>query len=389
MNRSLVARSLVSGFLALLPWMLRAETRLPVVIAGGQVQTLRPGDKLALPAATATSAPLSLPPGVDPSNPADGDIWTTATDGLRARINGTVTTYVPALWRHGNPTIAAALIGIGSDSLGTLANTREVYTLSGERAGPNVGRSIEIIDGQSGPASRQTRPTAQSASYGLSVVGMRPSWNTSSITGEMDGINLFLRQANGDSAAILSNILIRRGFAATLESFTGSADSLGNALKAVNLQMGVVNSRDGGEYGYNAQAITGTNLTAAFRAASLGSASWTDFFQGVDSNGSVIAEIRASDGAFIGGSIAPRTSLGADIGSERQKYSNSWVRFSHLDPTTYTSLPNCNADNAGTLAYITDASAPISAWHQQVRGGGGTNRAFITCNGSGWFAFSY
>lgn len=389
MKRSLVARCLVSGIAELLSSSLKAEPRPPVVINGGQVQSLGPGDKLALPAASAASAPLNLPPGADPSNPADGDIWTTATDGLKTRINGTVATYVPALWRRGNPAIAAALIGMGSDSLGTLANTREVYTLSGKRAGPNVGRSIEIIDGQSGPASGKARPTAQSASYGLSVVGIRPSWNTSSITGEMDGINLFLRQANGDSAAILSNILVRRGFAATLESFTGSADNLGNAIKAVNLQMGVVNSRDGGEYGYNAQAVTGAGLTAAFRAASLGSASWADFFQGVDSSGTVIAEIRASDGAFIGGSIAPRTSLGADVGSGAQKYANSWVRFSHLDPTTYASLPNCNADNAGTLAYITDASAPILAWHQQVKGGGGANRAYITCNGSGWFAFSY
>jgi hypothetical protein len=58
-------------------------------------------------------------------------------------------------------------------------------------------------------------------------------------------------------------------------------------------------------------------------------------------------------------------------------------------PTTFASLPSCSGSTAGTIAYITDASAPITAWHQQVTAGSGANKAFIACNGSGWYAFDY
>ncbi|OXI63141.1 hypothetical protein CFB47_07830 [Burkholderia sp. AU27893] len=57
--------------------------------------------------------------------------------------------------------------------------------------------------------------------------------------------------------------------------------------------------------------------------------------------------------------------------------------------TTYAALPTCNTGTAGYIAHITDASAAITAWHQQVTAGGGTNGAFVTCNGSTWNAFSY
>ena len=60
-----------------------------------------------------------------------------------------------------------------------------------------------------------------------------------------------------------------------------------------------------------------------------------------------------------------------------------------LAPTTFSALPTCNSGIAGAMAYITDASSAISAWHQQVTAGGGSNKAFIACNGSGWYAFDY
>lgn len=57
--------------------------------------------------------------------------------------------------------------------------------------------------------------------------------------------------------------------------------------------------------------------------------------------------------------------------------------------STYAALPTCNSSNTGTVAYITDASVAITTWHQAVSAGGGSNKAFITCNGSTWNAFSY
>jgi len=60
-----------------------------------------------------------------------------------------------------------------------------------------------------------------------------------------------------------------------------------------------------------------------------------------------------------------------------------------LAATTFSALPVCDGAHAGTVAHITDASAAITTWHQNVTAGGGSNRAFVTCNGTGWFAFSY
>ncbi len=60
-----------------------------------------------------------------------------------------------------------------------------------------------------------------------------------------------------------------------------------------------------------------------------------------------------------------------------------------LTPTIFAALPPCRPERAGTMAYITDASTKIANWHQEVTRGGGVNRAFLTCDGSGWFAFSY
>lgn len=58
-----------------------------------------------------------------------------------------------------------------------------------------------------------------------------------------------------------------------------------------------------------------------------------------------------------------------------------------VSPVTYGSLPTCNTAAEGTMAYITDASAPVAAWHQAVTAGGGTTRTFVQCAGTGWQAF--
>lgn len=58
-----------------------------------------------------------------------------------------------------------------------------------------------------------------------------------------------------------------------------------------------------------------------------------------------------------------------------------------LAVTTYAALPTCNSGNAGTLAYISDASAAITTWNQTVSAGGGANKAFIKCDGSAWKSF--
>ena len=59
-----------------------------------------------------------------------------------------------------------------------------------------------------------------------------------------------------------------------------------------------------------------------------------------------------------------------------------------LSPVTFSALSACDSAHAGTIAYVIDASTPITTWHQSVAAGGGSSRAFVTCNGSAWLAFS-
>jgi hypothetical protein len=77
----------------------------------------------------------------------------------------------------------------------------------------------------------------------------------------------------------------------------------------------------------------------------------------------------------IGLTIAPKGSAPVTINNLR------------LNPVAFGALPTCSPTSLGYIAFITDAAVPVSAWNQPVTAGGGANKAFIKCNGSGWFAF--
>ena len=58
-----------------------------------------------------------------------------------------------------------------------------------------------------------------------------------------------------------------------------------------------------------------------------------------------------------------------------------------LVPTKFARLPNCDTEHAGSIAFVDDAQAAIKSWNQPVSAGGGSNKAFVKCNGTGWNAF--
>lgn len=283
--------------------------------------------------------------------------------------------------RYNNPALPGGLFG--TDDGMSLTNQVEVYSLTGTRTKAWIGRTIVVDDNSTAPAAGP-----DTASYGLSIYAQRPNWNTSSITGELDPINIVVRQANGDTAGILSNILTRNGFGATLESYTGTADATGAPTKAVNTQLGVSNSRDGTNYGLVVQSVLGTGLNAGIRIASSSGSSWANYLEMIGSSGSTAAYIRGSDAAFIGGSVVPMVSLGANVGAPTNIYAGTYTRNLTLDMQVFASLPACNSSSNGTIAYISDASAAITAWGQVVTAGGGSNRAYVSCNGTNWRAFS-
>lgn len=212
----------------------------------------------------------------------------------------------------GNPTLPGGYIGLPWDGL-SHENYSEFYSYTGHRTTAILGHGISISDGCIGPPSSAGANTANSASLGLAIVNMRPEWNTSSITGESDGLSVFIRQANGDSAAILTNVAVRNGFGCILEGVTLDANSAGIPSHALDVQIGVIDSRDGGQYGINASAEIGSNLTAAFRAADLAGASWADYFQAVNIAGEVCFQVLSQTGIIVSGG-AQFTGAGANAG---------------------------------------------------------------------------
>jgi hypothetical protein len=279
-----------------------------------------------------------------------------------------------------NPTVDGGLVGAVPDGNSTKTYQYRQYNLTGSRTKAKVGECIVVLDDQNGPTSGASTPTPDSASYVLSLVNVRPNWSTTSKTGETDALNLFVRQgAGGDAAGILSNVGAVSGFACTGESFTFDANSSGTPVKAVNLQWGVVNGRDGGEYGLVAQATIGSNLTAAVLALESGSATWEAALKAVRADGSVSAYVRMQDGAFVGGSLVPRVNRGAQIGASSLFYENAYSRAYTLDDTSFAGLPSA-ASSAGQIRYISNGSAivggPVSS--------GATPMFVASTGGSNW-----
>lgn len=339
-------------------------------------------------------SPLRVPIDRLPVSPADSDPPARRPEPARAEPSKQ-TTAEPNLNASEAPCFAgssqarsAGLINIAPDGTGTTARSRECTVLAGTRKAAQVGRAIEISDGANGPLSGPGISTADSASYALSLVNVRPNWATSGLTGETDGLSVFVRQAKGDTAAFLANVGVRSGFATTLESFTFAADDQGRPTRAVRAQLGVVNSRDGGEYGLVLQAANGDRLGAGLRIASLGAASWENYLEAISPTGERVAYIRGDDGAIIGGGLAPTADLQKTVGTPDRRYLATYTQVLNLAEIAFAKLPKCGQGaGAGALAFVSDAPAPVTRWGQIVPGGGGKYKTFVKCDGANWTAF--
>lgn len=128
----------------------------------------------------------------------------------------------PSCWvrRHG--------AGTRLRDLGRRAQGRSDGTLyRGKRQCARGRRQARASPQMTGPATR-------------ALINIRPDWVKSTLTGEADGLSVFVRQARSDAAAFLANVGIRSGFAATLESYTFAANDVGAPSGGVRTQLGVV-----------------------------------------------------------------------------------------------------------------------------------------------------
>lgn len=257
-----------------------------------------------------------------------------------------------------NPLLDGGLIGPVPDGNGSKTYRYHEFSLSGTRTSAVIGQCLVLKDAQAGPTSAAGISTANSASYVQSLVNIANNWNTSGLAGERDGQNIFIRQASSDAAGILCNVGVRSGFAVFAETYTFMADAAGTPTKAVNTQIGVINSRDGGEYGVIAHAAIGANLVAGFLALESGSATWADWFKAVRADGTVMANIRGSDGAFVGGSLVPRIDRGAQIGTGALAYANVYTSAVTYIDSGFAGLPAA-ASALGQLRFIANGSGAV------------------------------
>lgn len=223
------------------------------------------------------------------------------------RVSQAVTAKIPAIGQSllvqslTNPATPGGLIS-GSDTI-SMSNQFITTNLTGTRTKAQIAHTIIVNDGQTGPQSSPTNPTPASASYGLSIVNIRPGWSNSGITGEINGQSTFLRQGNSDVAGALYNIGVRNGFAAVHEALTFGSDDNGNLVKAVRIQTGVINNRDGGEFGFLTNAEKGTNLNTGVMVQSTpgSGASWQNLYKGLNPDGVRVFSVTGITGAIHSG----------------------------------------------------------------------------------------
>ncbi len=132
-------------------------------------------------------------------------------------------------------------------------------------------------------------------------------------------------------------------------------------------------------YGCNGDGIRSDSPTAriSVSATRIGDNAQFGFNQTVANPNVVLADVNwvPANGR---GNVSPALA-GVVDGPPRQALSLAGV--------PYAQLPACNASTQGTLAFVIDASGPITRWHQEIRAGGGAQRTYVQCANSAWLSF--
>lgn len=275
-------------------------------------------------------------------------------------------------------------------------------------------------------SSNRTGGPAQ-ASVGLGVRSIKPDFLTSTSTQEADGLYIQTKTGiHGDTATILADaagisggnnfINIMEGSVILFNPVDASID------KEIRYQAASFDQAHSSSFGLNLWAEKGVIDNGILLSSTSASDYFTNFVIGnrnnvttwtVDSNGNeALAGSVAAAGLLVTANNSPilmsnaaHTAniniLNLDASGNLQVGSGvsgqvvvtppifNTAGYMQQHGITFSALPACVAGAAGIIAFITDASAAITAWHQQVTAGGGANKAFIACNGSGWFAFDY
>lgn len=215
------------------------------------------------------------------------DDWGTASQAVTALSAGGVVIVNPA----DTPTLPASYPSIVFDYYGP-ATPINVYQESGEttrfgkrvlrgqNAGNHNGNEYSLFVVEHHPVGSGTNGPTH-ADYGLTVVNQKEDFDTTAVVGEVDGINVVVRQggATSDAAGILVNaVTYGTGFIGALESTTAIVSG-GSITRSIQTQVGVCDNVSPFYLGFYTRANTGA-LTNAFRADTSATATWDYLFRG-------------------------------------------------------------------------------------------------------------
>lgn len=150
----------------------------------------------------------------------------------------------------------------------------------GAQAGSHNGEEYSLFVVEHHPVGSGTNGPTH-ADYALTVVNQKAAFDTTAVVGEIDGINVVVRQggATSDAAGILVNIATYgTGFIGAFEAQT-SVISGGSTTRSIQTQVGVCDNVNSVYMGFYTKSNTGTN-GEAFRCDSASANPWTYMFRG-------------------------------------------------------------------------------------------------------------
>lgn len=187
---------------------------------------------------------------------------------------------------------------------------------SADNAGAHTGNAYSAQQLEYRPVGSGTNGPTH-ADYGLTVSLVKKSFDTTSVVGEIDGLNIVVRQggAGSDATCWLGNVAhYGTGFTAVFEA-QSSIIAASVVTRQVQIQGGVTDNVNGIYVGFFANANTGA-LTDAYRCDNTAGSSWTNFFRGIK-DGVERCRISSDGDIFLSGSTGVKKQIGVSSGSFR------------------------------------------------------------------------
>lgn len=202
----------------------------------------------------AVGGAVIVPSGVTPTLPAAHPNVTFDYLGPNVPIN--------VFQESGETTRKAARVFRGYDAGAHAGQERSLFTVEHHAVG----------SGTNGPTN---------ADYGLTLVAQKKAFDTTAVVGEIDALNIALRQggAGSDGCAILTNVATYgTGFMAAMESVTVAITPPSTTAQQVRTQLCVADNAGGAYYGLVAIKEVG-NAGVALYARQAATAKWDNFLQ--------------------------------------------------------------------------------------------------------------